>query len=459
VERGKGRALLNVLRGGRGAALAMMTEDERKHDKEIEDRIVALNVQQRNAASRDPAIEAALGRARTELQEFRTILYAKHPRLNAQQPNVPTVTRAQLAELLRDRSSAFLELVVGETRTHVLLVRRRGGGVSIHCRTIPVRRDVLEKKAERFVRAVAARDRLYAPAARELYRLLLAPFDSELRGIKTLCIIPDGPLWQLPFESLVQPDGHFFIERMAVFYAPSITVYREMIRRDRSSRAPGAFLAFADPPVSAQHGSVSEMKLRNTEYTPLPDAAREVENIAALFRDQPTKVYLGADALESRAKAESPHYAVIHFATHGVLDDHDPMFSHLVLTTTPGDRSEDGLLETWEMMQLDLHANLAVLSACETARGSIHAGEGLIGMSWALSVAGTSSTIATQWKISSSTAADLMVDFYREWLHASPHTGFAKAEALRRARLHVLSHPAHHHPFYWSAFVLIGSGS
>jgi CHAT domain-containing protein len=135
------------------------------------------------------------------------------------------------------------------------------------------------------------------------------------------------------------------------------------------------------------------------------------------------------------------------------------MFSHLLLTTTPGDRSEDGLLETWEMMQLDLHANLAVLSACETARGAIHDGEGLIGMSWALSVAGTSSTIVTQWKIPSSTTADLMVDFYRQWLGARPNTPFAKAEALRRARLHVLANPAHRHPFFWSAFVLIGSGS
>src|SRR5262249_1583540 len=218
-----------------------------------------------------------------------------------------------------------------------------------------------------------------------------------------------------------------------VFYAPSITVYREMIRRDRATRAPGAFLAFADPPLPARGGgSMSAMKLRDAEYTPLPDAAREVENIAAMFRTEATKVYVGADALESRAKSESPQYAVIHFATHGVLADRDPMFSHLVLAPRPGDPSEDGLLETWEMMQLDLHANLAVLSACDTARGTVNAGEGLIGMSWALSVAGTSSTIVTQWKVSSSTAADLMVDFYREWLHARPAAPFAKAEALRR---------------------------
>jgi CHAT domain-containing protein len=133
------------------------------------------------------------------------------------------------------------------------------------------------------------------------------------------------------------------------------------------------------------------------------------------------------------------------------------MFSHLVLAPRTDDPSEDGLLETWEMMQLDLHANLAVLSACETARGELHQGEGMIGMSWALSVAGTSSTIVTQWKIASSTAADLMIDFYRQWLRLRGHAPAAKAEALRRAQLRVLADPTHRHPFYWSAFVLIGS--
>src|SRR5918912_3079436 len=151
-----------------------------------------------------------------------------------------------------------------------------------------------------------------------------------------------------------------------------------MVRRDRAAHAPGAFLAFADPPVPQRRGGVSETKLRDSEYAPLPEAEYEVETIARLFGSAPTKVYLGAEAQEGRAKAESPHYAVIHFATHGVLDDRDPMFSHLLLASRPDDPSQDGLLETWEMMQLDLHANLAVLSACETARGAIHDGEGLI---------------------------------------------------------------------------------
>lgn len=459
AERVKGRALLDVLRGGRRMAEEMMSDEERRRQRDLEERIAAVNLQLRNA-EHPLSHEAALMRARRELEEYRSILYAKYPRLKSvQQTEVQVATRDEMAELLPQRSAAFLEYVVGDDRTHVFLVRRTAGGISVRCRTIRISRKRLEARVSALVGAVAGRDRLYEAGGRALYQLLLGPFEQELRGVATLCIVPDGPLWHLPFEPLVAPDGHFFIERTAVFYAPSITVYREMVQRARTVRAPGAFLAFADPPVTGQRGGAADMKLRGSELTPLPDAAREVRSIGTLFRAEPVKIYVGADALESRAKSESPHYAVIHFATHGVLDDNDPMFSHLVLAPRPGDSSEDGLLETWEMMELDLHADLAVLSACDTAGTTVHAGEGLIGMSWALSVAGTSSTIVTQWKISSSTAADLMVDFYREWLRARPNKAFAKAEALRRARLHVLSDPAHHHPFYWSAFVLIGSGS
>jgi CHAT domain-containing protein len=456
AERAKGRALLRALRGGRAMADTMMTDEERAHEREVERRVTALNSQ---AGPLTAARRAELVRARTELEEYRTILYAKYPRLKAQKTTPAAIDGAQMAELLRDRSAGFLEFVIGEHRMHAFLVRRSGRGVTIDCRTTRIERARMEKKVVGYVGAVAAHDLLYAAPSRQLYQLLLAPFQSQLRGVKTLCIIPDGTLWQLPFESLLQPDGRFFVQRMAVLYAPSITVYREMTLRERAERAPGQFLAFADPPIPPRvTSSVTATKLRDGEYMPLPEAAREVEAIAALFANRSAKVYVGADALESRAKAESPRYAVIHFATHGVLDDDDPMFSHLLLAARPGDASEDGLLETWEMMRLDLHASLAVLSACETARGAIHDGEGLIGMAWALSVAGTSSTIVTQWKIASSTTADLMVDFYRQWLH-SPKMPFSKAEALRRARLHVLSAPAHRHPFYWSAFVLIGSGS
>ncbi len=111
-------------------------------------------------------------------------------------------------------------------------------------------------------------------------------------------------------------------------------------------------------------------------------------------------------------------------------------------------------------MQLDLKAELAVLSACETARGRFSAGEGMIGLTWALFVAGVPTTVVSQWQVEAASTRDLMVSFHRA-LNAPPTTGPAsqtKAEALRQAALKLMKDPETRHPFYWAGFVLVGDG-
>jgi CHAT domain-containing protein len=134
------------------------------------------------------------------------------------------------------------------------------------------------------------------------------------------------------------------------------------------------------------------------------------------------------------------------------------MYSHLALAG--GGAGEDGLLEAWELMQLDLKADLAVLSACESARGRIGAGEGMIGLSWAMFIAGVPSIVVSQWKVESAGTRDLMVNFHRA-LISQPARGKAKptkTEALRQAALKLLKNPQTSHPFYWAGFVLVGDG-
>jgi CHAT domain-containing protein len=132
------------------------------------------------------------------------------------------------------------------------------------------------------------------------------------------------------------------------------------------------------------------------------------------------------------------------------------MYSHLVLAQ--GDKNEDGLLEAWELMQMDLHADLAVLSACETARGRYGAGEGVIGLTWALFVAGVPSTVVSQWKVESASARDLMLNFHRQLQAPAAKAKVTKAETLRQAALKVMKNPGTSHPFYWAGFVLVGDG-
>src|SRR5262249_39301301 len=108
---------------------------------------------------------------------------------------------------------------------------------------------------------------------------------------------------------------------------------------------------------------------------------------------------------------------------------------------------------------LDLNADLVVLSACETARGRVGKGEGIIGMNWALFVAGCLTTVVSQWKVASASTAELMFDFHRHLKSSGAHgRAMTKAEALRQAALALMRDGKHRHPFYWAGFVVVGDG-
>ena len=164
--------------------------------------------------------------------------------------------------------------------------------------------------------------------------------------------------------------------------------------------------------------------------------------------------------LEDRIKTEAGQYGILHLATHGVLNNASPMYSHLVLSQTDGSASEDGLLETWEIMNLDLKARLVVLSACETARGRVTAGEGVIGLAWALFVAGCQTAVVSQWKVDSASTTDLMLEFHKQLRNATRGEGQMNvAKSLREAALRLLRKTEYRHPFYWAGFIVVGAGS
>ncbi len=171
-----------------------------------------------------------------------------------------------------------------------------------------------------------------------------------------------------------------------------------------------------------------------------------------------SKIYIGADAREDRLKGEAGRAGILHFATHGTMNNASPMYSHLVLAQ--GDTNEDGLLETSEVRQLDLKAELALLSACETARGRVGAGEGMIGLSWAMFIAGVPATVVSQLQVESASKRDLMLNFDSQLSMQSvaAKIQMTKAEALWHAFLKLMKNPETSHPFYWAGFVLVGDG-
>jgi CHAT domain-containing protein len=217
-------------------------------------------------------------------------------------------------------------------------------------------------------------------------------------------------------------------------------------------------LAVANPALQQQTRAQMASYYRGLEFGPLPDAEREAGAVCALYGPRACVMLGREEATETRLRSAIGSARIIHLAMHGVFDDREPMYSRLLLAHGDG-ALDDGLLEAREIAALNLHADLVVLSACDTARGMIGGGEGVVGMTWAFFAAGARSLVATQWKVASKPTADLMIAFHRALRARGDGASLKKMRALREAQLQLLRQPATRHPFYWAGFVLLGDAS
>jgi CHAT domain-containing protein len=478
-DRAKSRVLAEVLGSGRVNITKAMTVEEQEQERALNNQLVALNrqlyqekTQQQPNAARLAELNARVQKARLEYEAFETGLYSAHPELKLQRGQAPRLTPERLGELLPDDKTALLEFVVGDENCYLFVVTRRAGRGVPELKTfrLPVKRKELAVLVKDFRRRLAERDPEFTEEARRLYDLLLKPAAVELRGKEALCIIPDGVLWELPFQALQPKEGGYVIEDHSLFYAPSLAVLYGVEKLpqkkgnaqalSKSARTP-TLLAFGNPAIGQQTAALVKALSRDENLGPLPEAEREVKILREIYKPSNSKVYIGAEARETLAKAEMGNYRILHFATHGVLDDLNPMYSHLVLSLSGNEAGEDGLLHAWEVMRLDLKADMVVLSACQTGRGRVGAGEGVVGMSWALFVAGSPTTVVSLWNVESSSTTQFMVEFHRKLLSpvaSRSNSRRSKAEALRQASLSVLKDGRYAHPFYWAGFVMIGDG-
>lgn len=481
AERAKARVLLDVLRSGRTNVTKAMTAQEQQRERELDSEIVSVNSRisiERQRKQPDTvflsSLKAQLQKARLEYEAFQTSLYIAHPELKAQRGQIEPVTLEGASRLLPDARTAVIEFVAGREHTYLFVITKDGRASAdlkakpeLRVYSVPIKSAELSKRIERF-RALLAEGNLdFQEPARQLYDLLLKPAERQLKGKSTLCILPDGALWELPFQALQPRAGAYLLQQQAIFYAPSLSVLAEMVKlagqRD-SSFARQSLLAFGNPALSQEMIAHLSAKHRDENLAPLPGTQKEVQTLAQLYGPARSKIFTGTEAREETAKREAGSYKILHFATHGLLDDNNPLYSRVLLSQVNNDTSEDGLLEAREIMQLDLKASIAVLSACQTGRGRVGAGEGVIGMTWAFFIAGCPTTVVSQWKVDSSSTTALMIEFHRHLTRKLSSKGFAKgadlskAQALQRAALSLLKDKRYSHPFYWAGFIVVGNG-
>ena len=475
AERAKARVLLDVLRNGRGSVSGVMTEAERREEERLLAEMTAISTQL--ARGRDKgsatseltsALTEKLQRARLAYESFETTLHAAHPEVRAQRGEVTPPSSAQIGQLLQQGRRAVFEFVVGEKRSVLFALTSTSGpegALKMRVHALPITSQQLQRRIAELRSLLSKPNLSYRDQARRLYRLLLGPAAEQLREATELCIVPDGALWELPFQALVDEAGHFLVENRSIFYAPSLAVLQQMVDVERKqipfTEDSRRLLAFGNPLVGSEAAGRLQAVYRGEWLLPLQEAEQEVNALPELYGADRSAIYTRGQAREETAKEQLPNYRILHFATHGVINDRNPLYSHLVLAQSPPDSKEDGLLEAWEVMRMQLRAEIAILSACQTAQGRIDAGARVIGISWAFFIAGVPTVLASQWKVDSQSTRDLMITFHRNLakhqLHPTPKA--SKADLLRLAQLEMIQNRRLHHPYHWAGFIIVGDGT
>jgi hypothetical protein len=259
-------------------------------------------------------------------------------------------------------------------------------------------------------------------------------------GAQRVLISPAGHLCGVP-------GGLLFPDR-TVAYVPSGTVLR-LLREQPVAHGEGV-LALGDPDYGGSAGAASPAVARGApRLRPLPATRDEALAVG-------TVVLLGGEATEPAlraALARPARWRAVHLACHGLVDARRPALSSLALTAAGED---DGFLTCLDIFRLRMPADLAVLSACETARGEVVSSEGIVGLTRAFLVAGTPRVICSLWRVDDEATAALMTRFYALWSPKDGTPGLGAARALREAQAFVAAQARWKHPFYWAAWVLWG---
>ncbi|MCA1568080.1 MAG: CHAT domain-containing protein [Acidobacteria bacterium] len=506
-ERARARSLLDLLSDARigevaGADPSLTALVEKRRLLLLEMRATLRRRTEAIAEKKGAEVVAVLDRESQKLDVARDRLEAQvksaHPRYAALM--FPKPLGAAEVQRMLDADTLLLEFFLGEERSYVWALS--AGGVSGHA--LPPRREI-EAAARRLKELLskgkplpnetaAARHARLKDATTEYWReapafsrMLLGPVASQLKG-KRLLVVADGELMYLPFGALPSPESAApqtsvtptpLIARQLVVNLPSASVLSALRQTTRRSAAKSVAV-FADPVVEADDPRIQEARrpaplqspnrrraelaqaVRDigedgdeTKLSRLPASLQEARNILSVA---PRGRHLEATGFDAnREKATNPglgRYSVVHFATHGILNEKHPELSGLVLSLydREGRFREDGFLRLSDIYSFSLPVDLVVLSACRTGLGKEVRGEGLIGLTRGFMYAGAPRVVASLWQVDDEATAQLMRLFYQKMFKE----GMSAAEALKAAQVSLSGEKRWNSPYYWAGFVLQG---
>src|SRR5882724_787868 len=512
-ERARARTLLETLKESsanirEGADSALIDRErtiQQTLNAKAERRMQLLAAGQKEQAA---AVAKELDDLAIQYDEVTAQIRTSSPRYAAlTQPRTLNVSETQ--EILDD-DTLLIEYALGDERSYVWTVSR----TELHSYELPGRA-IIEEAASRFYslltasnrepgetfaqhqERVAKADTELPSASRSLGALLLQPLISEL-GSRRLLIVADGALQYIPFQALTAPSGtdrHDGLAESEADQLPPLIFQHEIVNESSAStlalvlderakrpQAPSGVAVLADPVFDADDSRVRPQKsppgsrnsvaddmrsrdlqraLRDVTQTdgtaPIPRllASRVEANAIMSFVPWGSGfVAIGFDASrQTVTQTDFRKYRIVHFATHGVIDSKHPELSGIVLSLVDqAGRPQDGFLRLHDIYNLNLPADLVVLSACNTGLGKDVRGEGLIGLTRGFMYAGASGVVASLWRVDDEATAELMKQFYIGMFERK----LKPAAALREAQILMSKQQRWHAAYYWAAFIIQG---
>lgn len=498
-ESARARSLLDLLVEAHADIRRGMTSELIERDRALQGRINDKAQEQRqllngkHTAEHRDAVDADVRALLKEREEL-------DAKIRATSPSYASLTRPsslslkEIQQQLLDPDSVLLEYALGHERSYLWLVtpnsvasyflpkraeiERLARSVS---ELLTARQRMTSETVMQYRARVSAADLQYKREATALSAMLFGQVVSQL-GKKRLLIVADGALQYLSFAALPLPGAvRPLIFDHEIVSLPSASVLA-VLRRDTAHRAPAdmAVAVLADPVFDDNDPRVKTMRrdesLRGGErpsaidlrlalrgfdlgsdegsVSRLPFTRREAD---AIFSVAPAGAIIKAVDFDANRElatgAELSRYRIVHFATHALLNGEHPELSGIVLSLVDKQgRSRNGFVRLHDIYNLNLPAELVVLSACKTALGKEIRGEGLIGLTRGFMYAGTRRVIASLWKVDDWATAELMKRFYRKMLIEKKRP----AAALQAAQIEMWRQPKWRAPYYWAAFTLQG---
>lgn len=471
-ERASARSLLDLLGAMGGEVYRGLDPELRDRREALRQRLHVLETQRLRVFEAEPTAEAAaeLDRAFDRaIADYRTL----EADIRTSSPKYAALTQPKplgldAIQTLLDDETTLLAYSLGETGSVLWVVTHD----DLDTYALPPR-DAIESLANDYLRMVyvpryRTRRRQIAAATEALSAAILPIDRDRLLGTR-LAVMGDGALRYVPFAALGKAGEPPLVEAFEVVNLPSASAVAALRRGDRTATPAEKTLAvFADPVFG-----LDDERLPNFVAQPdvSPELQRSAQQLDVLFSRlsftqeeaaEITQLVPGDEALQvsgfeaSRDRVMGDRlqdYRIVHFATHGLANSVTPELSGLVLSLFDEQgEPQNGFLRLYDVFNLQLSAELVVLSACNTGRGEDMRGEGIVGLSRGFMYAGVDRLVVSFWSVDDEGTAVLMQRFYRQMLG----NGLSPSAALRAAQQELMASDRWNLPYYWAAFAVQG---